>query len=173
MVDTVSASFSKFGLPKPEFSTADRATFNQVAQANFDQFNFIGESALDELRFNLHNQAITGQPLSSFVDTIKSATVGVGAAGSPLANHATTYANTAILSFGGETIKQAGEAIGAELWEVVGPSDQKTREECQQALADPIRTKDEWMQHSGADGQPYWGGTPGGWNCRHQLFPVL
>jgi hypothetical protein len=98
-----------------------------------------------------------------------------------MANHAYTISNTAVLNFGGEVLITAGNNVfdalnipeGERMWEVVGPLDDVTRDECETALADPIRTWDEWLQHSNANGEPYVGGTPGGFNCRHQLFPVV
>lgn len=167
MVGNVRSSFKQYGLPKPEFSDVQKETFRQIAGADFEEFAFIGESAMDTLRFELHRQAISSVPFSEMVSRVKAATVGLDGKGSPLANYAYTHANTAILNFGGEAVKQAGEAIGAEMWEVLGPLDQKTREECRDALADPIRTEKDW-QAAG-----YWGGTPGGFNCRHQLWPVV
>jgi hypothetical protein len=171
--DVVAGSFKARGLPRPEYTTVDAETWSLMAKADFERLQLNGIKAVDELRLGLYQDAIAGQPFSAFVDRIQAATVGFDGKASVLRNQANAIANTAILNFGGEVVKQAGEAIGAEFWEVVGPNDSVTREECQRALAVPIRTKEEWMQAEGADGQPYWGGTPGGWNCRHQLFPVL
>ena len=169
LVKTVGALHKTLGLPPPVFSTADKATFQQIANADFRQFAFIGNSAMSELRFGLFSQAVSGQSFAALTQSVKAATVGVDGKGSPLSNHAKTHANTAILSLGGETTIAAAKSIGATRFEVVGPFDTKTRDECVSALADPVRTEEEWKQHSGADGQPYWGGTPGGFNCRHQL----
>ncbi len=160
-------------LPSPKFTTADAEIFAGLASADLQAFSAVGTQAMDELRLGLYKQAVSGQPFSALVDSIAAATIGVDGKGSPMANHARTIANTAVLDFGGEVLRVAGENIGAEQWEVVGPNDDVTRVECQEALSDPIRTKAEWMQHEGATGQPYFGGTPGGWNCRHQLFPVV
>jgi hypothetical protein len=163
MVEVVSAEMQGLGFPKAVYSTADKTTFAQMASADLEQFEFIGESAMSELRFGLFSQSVSNQPFSAMVDSVKAATVGLDAKGSPLANHAYTHANTAVLSFGGEVSIKNAQALGVKEFEVVGPLDDKTREVCQHALADPIRTEEEWQA---AD---YWGGSPGGWNCRHHL----
>ena len=167
IVESVKKDFGKRKLPPVEFSTASIDTFKQIATADLEAFNIIGTKAVDDLRHELYRGALANKPFSSMVDVIKAATVGLDKKGSPLKNYAYTYANTATLSFAGEAVKAAGEDLGAEKWEVVGPLDDATRDECRAALSDPIRTEKEW--HS-AD---YWGGSPGGWNCRHILYPVL
>jgi hypothetical protein len=168
--ETIEA-FSRRGLPAPEFSTVDRQDFRALAQMDLDQFNNIGVSAMNELRLGLVQNAVSATPFSTMVEAVRAATVGVDGKGSPLSNHAFTHANTSILNFQGEVLKDAGESIGFDgdddLWEVVGPSDGATREVCQNALANPVRTREQW------EAAGYWGGTPGGWNCRHQLFPFF
>jgi len=166
MVGTVDSSFTAAGLASPSFTTVDTLTFQQLAGADFAQFEFIGAAAMDELRFGLHRQAVANVPFSRLVESVKAATVGIDGKGSPLANHAYTHANSAILSFGGEVSIAAGKAIGAKEWEIVGPLDAKTRDVCVAALADPVRTEAEWQA---AD---YWGGIPGGYNCRHHFRPA-
>lgn len=164
-------AFKRRGLPAPEFTTVDKADMRALAQMDLDQFNNIGVSAVSQLRLGLVQNAVAGSGFSAMVDAVRAATVGVDAKGSPLSNHAYTHANTSILNFQGETLIKAGESIGFDseddLWEVVGPLDGATREVCQNALANPVRTQEQW-QSAG-----YWGGTPGGWNCRHQLFPFF
>jgi hypothetical protein len=162
-------AFAGRDLPAPSFSTVNKETMLQIARADLEGFASIGTKAMDDLRLGLYKQAVGGQPFAQLVETIRASTVGTTAAGSPLSNYSYTHANTAMLDFNGEVVRMAGESIGFDsddsLWIVVGPDDDKTREVCEEALADPIRTKAEW-QDAG-----YWGGTPGGWNCRHQLFP--
>ena len=168
--ETIEA-FSRRGLPTPEFSTVDRQDFRALAQMDLDQFNNIGVSAMNELRLGLVQNAVSAAPFSTMVDAVRAATVGVDGKGSPLSNHAFTHANTSILNFQGEVLKDAGESIGFgdndSLWEVVGPLDDATRDVCVSALADPVRTREQW------ESIDYWGGTPGSWNCRHQLFPFF
>lgn len=164
---TVAAAMKDRGLPSPKFSTADAEIFAGLATADLQAFTAVGVNAMDELRLGLYKQAVSGMPFSDLVASVRAATVGIDGKGSPMANHANTIANTAILDFGGETLRIAGENIGAEKWEAVGPLDEVTRDVCVDALADPVRTESDWKS---AD---YWGGTPGGWNCRHQLFPVV
>jgi len=170
---TVATAMTDRKLPPPKFTTADAEIFAGLAKADLQAFSAAGTNAMSELRLGLYKQAVSNQPFSALVESVRAATVGVDGKGSPMANHAKTIANTAILDFGGETLRIAGENIGATQWQVVGPNDDVTREECREALSDPVRTESEWKQHEGADGEPYWGGTPGGWNCRHQLFPVV
>jgi hypothetical protein len=168
--ETIDA-FKRRGLPAPEVTTVDRVDMRALAQMDLDQFNNIGVSAMNELRLGLVQNAVASTPFSTMVDAVRAATVGVDGKGSPLSNHAYTHANTSILNFQGETLIKAGESIGfdssTDLWEVVGPLDGATRDVCQNALANPVRTQEQW-QDAG-----YWGGTPGGWNCRHQLFPFF
>ena len=162
-------AFKRRGLPTPEFSTVDKADMTALAQMDLDQFNNIGISAMNELRLTQVQNAVSAVPFSTQVEAIRAATVGVDVAGSPLSNHAFTHANTSILNFQGETVIKAAESVGVDsdddLWEVSGVSDDRTRDVCLNALANPIRTRKEWEDAG------YWGGTPGGWNCRHQLFP--
>lgn len=165
------AAFSRRGLPTPEFSTVDRKDFRALAGMDLKEFNNIGISAMNQLQLGLVQNAVSSVPFSTMVEDIKAATVGVDGKGSPLSNHSKTHANTAILNFQGETLIKAGESIGFtgedDLWEVVGPLDGATREVCVAALARPVRTRAEW------ESIDYWGGTPGKWNCRHQLFPFF
>jgi len=163
----VRKTFSAADFPPPRFSTPTKELFSSIAQADLEGFANIGTNGLDQLRLNLFRQAVSNEPFSSLVETVRDATVGTAKNGAPMANYAETHANTAIQNFQGEVLREAGESIGAEDWEVVGPLDQVTRPACLDALADPIRTQDEWLA---AD---YWGGAPGGWNCRHQLFPYF
>lgn len=153
--------------PKPVLTKASAETLGGLARIDLDEFAKIGEGAIDELRLTLYRQAVGNQQFSAMVNTIKAATVGLDAKGSPMARHAFTHANTAVLQFQGEVIREVGENLGADKWEVVGPDDDVTRDVCQDALADPIRTEKEWQADN------YWGGAPGGWNCRHQLIPVF
>lgn len=165
------AAFSRRGLPTPEFSAIDKIDLGTLAKADIAQFNNIGISAMNELNLTQVENAVSAVPFSTQVESIRAATVGVDGKGSPLSNHAFTHANTSILNFQGEVLKDAGESIGFDgdddLWEAVGPSDGKTRDVCVAALNNPVRTRAQWIE---AD---YWGGTPGGFNCRHQLFPFF
>jgi hypothetical protein len=168
LADDIKGTFARAkDFPKPVLTEASAATFQGLATVDLDEFAKIGEGAIDELRLQLYRQAVGNQPFSAMVRTIKAATVGVDGKGSPMANHAYTHANTAVLQFQGEVIREIGEQLDADKWEVVGPNDDVTRDACQNALADPVRTEKEW-QSAG-----YWGGAPGGWNCRHQLIPVF
>jgi hypothetical protein len=155
------------GLPPIRYTGADAQLFKTIAAADLEAFGLIGVRAMDELRLGLYRQAVSGAPFSQMVEAVRAATVGTSVTGSPLRNYAYTYANTAHLSFSGEVILQAGESIGAEHWEVIGPLDGVTRDVCTDALHEPIRTKQEWIDAG------YWGGTPGGWNCRHYFVPVI
>lgn len=160
-VDALTEAFSDRKLPPPKFSGADVTTMQQLATADIAGLAIIGEYALDNLRLSLYKGAVGGSSFKDLVASISDAIDG------PLKNHAYTYANTAQLNFSGEILRQAGESLGAERWEVIGPNDGLTREVCVNALRNPIRTTDEWKSAG------YFGGTPGGWNCRHQLFPVF
>ena len=153
--------------PEPILTEASAATFQGLARIDLEQFAKIGEQATDELRLSLYRQAVGNQPFNIMVDTVKQATVGLDGKGSPMANHAYAHANTAVLKFQGEVIREVGEELGADRWEVVGPLDDKTREACRNALANRVRTKKQWQEAG------YFGGAPGGWSCRHQLFPVF
>ncbi|MCK5019402.1 MAG: hypothetical protein KAS32_20255 [Candidatus Peribacteraceae bacterium] len=167
----VSKTYAANDLPSPKYVAADAQVFTGLAQVDLDNFAAIGEKALEDLRLGLYRQAVASEPFSNLVETIRAATVGVDGKGSAMANHAYTHANTAMLNFQGETLRIAGESLGFDsddsLWEVVGPDDEVTRDVCEAALAEPVRTKAEWIAAG------YWGGTPGGWNCRHQLFPYF
>lgn len=168
--ETIDA-FARRGLPAPEFTAVDRQDFRALAQMDLDQFNNIGISAMNELRLGLVQNAVSATPFSTMVEAVRAATVGVDGKGSPLSNHAFTHANTSILNFQGETLIKAGESIGFDgdddPWEAVGPSDSKTRDVCVAALNNPVRTRAQWQSVD------WWGGTPGGHNCRHQLFPFF
>ena len=161
--------FTKFDLPAPKFTTVDTRTMQALSRADLEGFASIGTKAMDDLRLGIYKQAVASQPFSELVATVKAATVGTAKNGSALSNYAYTHANTAMLNFEGEVLRMAGESIGFDggddLWIVEGPDDAVTRDVCQDALNDPVRTKEEWQDIG------YWGGTPGGWNCRHQLFP--
>lgn len=167
----VSTLFDSLNLPAPKFTTADAELFRQLSNNDFTRFLDIGESAVNELRTALVADAVAGVPFADMVERVNAATVGIDGKNSPLANHAFTHANTAVLEFSGQAAQAAGESIGFDgpdsLWQVVGPDDSVTRDVCLAALAEPIRTKQEW-QDAG-----YWGGTPGGWNCRHILVPFV
>ena len=154
-------------LPPPQFTTVSAETFAGLAKLDLQTFSAIGEKAVDDLRLGLYRQAVSGMPLEELTKTLKASTVGVSKKGSPLSNYSKTHANTAILNFQGEVLREAGESIGAEFWEVVGPDDDVTRDVCDDALSNPVRTQKDWIAAG------YWGGTPGGWNCRHQLFPYF
>ena len=178
---TVAGAMKDRKLPPPKFTAADAEIFAGLASADLQAFSAIGRNAMDELRIGLYKQAVSNQPFSALVRSVAAATVGVDGKGSPMANHARTIANTAVLDFGGEVLRVAGENIfdqfnvpeSERLWEIVGPDDAVTRDSCSEALSDPIRTKAEWLQHTNENGDPYFGGAPGGFNCRHQFFPVV
>ncbi len=180
----IKKEFAGRNLPPIKYSTADVETFKQIATADLEAFNVIGVKAMDDLRLGLYRQSLSSEPFSNMVDKIHKSTIGETKQArssktgellrrkdgglykkSPLSNYAYTYANTSYQSFGGEVARVAGEAIGVEKWECVGPLDGKTRPECVAALADPIRTKEEWQD---AD---YW--TYSRYNCRHTLYPSI
>ena len=167
----VSKAFAARSLPAPQYSTVSAETFSGLARIDLQNFSAIGAKAMDDLRLGLYRQTIGGDSFKNIVKTIKVSTVGIDGKGSPLSNHSYTHANTSILNFNGEVTREAGESIGFggddSLWEVVGPNDAVTRDVCQAALANPVRTKEEWVAVD------YWGGSPGGWNCRHELFPYI
>lgn len=168
--ETIEA-FSRRGLPTPEFTAIDRQDFRALAKMDLKQFNNIGISAMNELQLGLVQNAVSATPFSTMVEAVRAATVGVDGKGSPLSNHAFTHANTSILNFQGEVLKDAGESIGFDgdddLWEAVGPLDGVTRDVCVAALNNPVRTRSQWQAVD------WWGGAPGGHNCRHQLFPFF
>ena len=167
----VSKAFAARKLPAPQYSTVSAETFSGLARIDLQNFSAIGSKAMDDLRLGLYRQTIGGANFKDVVKTIQASTIGLDGKGSPLSNHSYTHANTSILNFNGEVTREAGESIGFgeddSLWEVVGPNDGATRDVCQSALAEPVRTKEEWIA---AD---YWGGSPGGWNCRHELYPYI
>lgn len=163
IVEQVNLEFAAARLPPPQFTAASVELFQTIAKADLEQFNVIGQKAVDDLRRELYRYSISSRPFSDMVAVIRDS---IGA-DSPLARYAYTYANTAALQFSGAAIIEAGESIGADKWEVVGPNDSITRQVCRDALRNPVRTKKEWIAAN------YWGGAPGGWNCRHQLRPHL
>lgn len=167
IINEVKKDFADMGLPPVKLNTANIDKLKTIAQADLEMFRAIGTKAMDDLRLELFRHSIASRPFSEMVKTIKESTIGLDKKGSPLANYSYTHANTAVLNFNGEVIREAGEALGAKMWEVVGPIDDVTRDECLDALSDPVRTADEWKDAG------YWGGSPGGWNCRHQLYPVF
>jgi len=161
IVAKVKEVIAKEGGDVTKFTAAEAGTLQQIALADVQGLNAVAEKTVDELRLNLYRSALSGQPFSKLVENVRETLDG------KLKKYAYTYANTANLQFSGETVRVMGEALDADIWEVIGPDDEVTRDECSEALADPVRTKDEWIA---AD---YWGGTPGGYNCRHQLIPVF
>jgi hypothetical protein len=177
----VKDSMKARSIPLPQFTPADAEIFAGLARADLQAFTAIGRNAMDELRIGLYKQAVSNQPFSALVRSIAAATVGVDGKGSPMANHARTIANTAVLDFGGEVLRVSGENIfdqlgipeDEQLWEAVGPIIDTSRQSCIDAIEDNVRTKAAWLQHTNEAGEPWWGGTPGGFNCQHQLFPVL
>lgn len=160
--EAVKKAFAKRKLPAPKFSTISVETFTGLARIDLEMFQAIGSKAMEDLRIGLYKQTIAGQSFKDIVKTIKASTTGVGKNNSPLYNYSYTHANTAILNFNGEVIKAAGESIGfdkdSSKWQVVGPLDSKTREECRNALETPVRTRKQWLDAG------YFGGSPGGYN---------
>lgn len=167
----VNKAFAARKLPPPQFSTVSVETFQGLASIDLNAFSAIGNKAMEDLRVGLYKQVIGGADFKGVVNTIKASTTGLAGNGSPLSNYAYTQANTAILGFNGEVTRVAGESIGFDSdddeWEVIGPEDSRNRDECIEALADPVRPRGLWIS---AD---YWGGAPGGYNCRHELFPYI
>lgn len=166
---TVSKAFAARGLPAPQYSTVSKETFQGLARMDLAGFKAIGTKAVDDLRLGIYRQTISGAKFQDIVKTIRASTVGTSVKGSPLRNYSYTHANTAVLNFNGEVIREAGESIGFDsdddLWEITGPVDDATRDICNDAMSDPVRTRGEWI------GMGYWGGSPGGYNCRHEFFP--
>ena len=167
VIDEVKEDFKDLDLPPPKFTAANTERLKAIARSDLENFNAIGTDAMDTLRQELFRQAVAAEPFENMVNKVREKTTGIGKDGSPLKNHSYTHANTAILRFNGEVIREAGDSLGAKKWEVVGPLDSVTRDVCRTALGDPIRTAEEWKAAG------YWGGAPGGWNCRHQLYPVF
>lgn len=157
------------GGPDFKYSQIDRDTFKQIAGVDLSKFNDLGRSGVSELHFQLFNQAVVSAPFSDMVEAIRAAS-GV------MTNAAKTQANTALLSFSGQAMITAGEEVGFDgpdsMWKVQGPSDSITRDVCVNALNNPLRTRAEW-ESAASDwpGSGYFGGSPGGWNCRHWLVP--
>jgi hypothetical protein len=153
------------GGPDFKYSTVDRETFKQIAGVDLSKFSDLGTAGVSELHFQLFNQSVTAVPFSEMVAAIEKASTGV------MYHQAKTQANTAILSFSGQAMQKAGEEVGFDtpdsMWKVQGPSDSLTRDVCQAALSDPIRTRAEW------ESVGYFGGAPGGHNCRHWLIPYF
>ena len=166
IVDAVKSDFGKRGLPPAKFSTVTAETFQSISQTDLEKFRVLGTKAMDDMRFELYRHAISSRPFSDMVNTIRAATVGVDGKGSPLGNYSYTHANTAILDFSKAAVRLAGEEIGADKWEVVGPDDDATRKECHDALQKPVRTKEEWNNVG------YWGEGER-YNCRHTLYPYF
>jgi hypothetical protein len=169
--EATAKSFAARGLPSPKFTTISAETFTGMARIDLQGFSAIGIDAMDKLRLGVYRQTVAGLPFSEVVKTVRDATVGTSVKGSPLSNYAYTHANTAVLAFNGEVTKEAGDSIGFDspdsLWEVIGPEDDATRDVCLSALGDPVRTRQEWIDAG------YFGGAPGGFNCRHELVPYL
>ncbi len=168
---TVKKAFAARGLPAPKYTTVSKETFAGLAKMDLAGFKAIGGKAMDDLRLGIYRQTISGAKFKDTVALIKKSTTGVSAKGSALSNYSYTHANTAILNFNGEVTREAGESIGFDsdddLWEITGPQDAATRDECNEAMSDPIRTRGEWLAVG------YWGGAPGGFNCRHEFYPSL
>lgn len=165
IVEAVKKDFAARDLPPAVFTKPNADLFSQIAMADLSMFSAIGEKAIADLHYELYRHALSSRPFSDMVRVIKASTVGTSVKGSPLRNYSYTHANTAILNFSGEVIREAGESIGAKNWKVLGPLDSLTRPVCRAAFSDRVRTEEEWKDAG------YWGGTPGGYNCRHQLYP--
>ena len=167
----VTKLFAGLGGPKPSLATASKETLAHMARADLTNFAALGRQGVQTLHFGVYKAMVGRQEFSSIVDMVRRATVGVQGKRGSMANHAYTHANTAFQQFSGEVVISAAESVGHggpdSLWEVTGPSDDATRDVCSDALADPIRTRKEW------EAAGYWGGAPGGWNCRHQVEPVF
>jgi hypothetical protein len=158
------------GGPDFKYSQVDRETFKQIQNVDLSKFDELGRAGVSELHYQLFNQAVSSAPFSDMVTAIETAAAG------PMSNHAKTHANTAMLSFSGEAMIKAGEELGFDdpesKWRVQGPRDSITRDVCNKALNEPVRTRAEWeAAPSDWPGSGYFGGSPGGWNCRHWLVP--
>lgn len=169
--DQVSRAFAARKLPAPQYTTVSAETFSGLARIDLQNFQAIGAKAMEDLRLGLYRQTIGGESFKNIVKTIKASTVGIDGKGSPLSNHSATHANTAILNFNGEVTREAGESIGFgeddSLWELVHGMDGATRDICLDAFSKPVRTRKEWIDID------YFGGSPGGWNCRGELYPYI
>jgi hypothetical protein len=166
IVDAVKADFDARDLPAVKFGKVTAETFTNIAKADLEMFTAIGTKAVDDMRLELYRHAVSSRPFSDMVNTIRKATVGLDGKGSPLSNYAYTHANTAILDFSKAATREAGIELDAKEWEVVGPDDDVTREECSNALNNPVRTREEW------ESAGYWGEGKR-WNCRHTLYPYF
>ncbi len=162
----VERSLAAAGIPNAVFTTVDNLTFQQISLADFEAFEILGAKAMDDLRQGLYRMAVQGNSFDQMVDAIRESTIGTTAKGTPLANFSRTHANTAALRFANNVSVAAGERLGTDEFEVVGPLDAATRDICLDALSDPIRTKQEWIDAG------YWADR-GGWNCRHILRPFF
>lgn len=151
---------TKAGVPNPKFGPEAAQTLTQISLVDMQALGETGENIIKELNRSLYFSALSELPFNELVKQIEKST-------GKLSSYAYTYANTASLKFSGEMARIIGEEVEADKWRVTGPLDETTREECRRALRNPVRTKQEWID---AD---YWGGTPGGWNCRHILEPVV
>jgi len=171
MTGAVELAFNKRLLPPPVFSTVSAETFAGLAQMDLQNFSSIGTKAMDDLRMGIYRNTVAGANFKDTVNLIKASTVGLDGKGSALANHSYTHANTAILNFQGEVVQKAGESIGFDgddsLWELVHVMDAATRDICVDAYTDPVRTRAEWLAID------YFGGSPGGYNCRGILYPYI
>lgn len=167
IVQAVMTDFAAKKLPAVSFTQVNVETFQQIALADLQMFDNIGKKAVDDIRLELYRHSVSSRPFSDMVRTIRASTVGVSKRGTPLKNYSYTHANTAILNFGDDVIRVAGEEIGADRWQVLGPNDSVTRDVCRRALARPIRTKEEWITAK------YWARTPKRWSCRHYTYPYF
>lgn len=140
------------------FTKTDMATFNTLSKLNFDDLFRIGKDASDVLLTDLRASILTGQRLKTVkADLIKK-----------LDNNLKRYADTYMTTARNQLMQQA-EILGVGdadvIWEYVGPSDSKNRQECAYALEKRYFTKEEMDSFNENYGMR--------WNCRHVFMAVL
>jgi hypothetical protein len=153
-------------LPAVAFKAEQGSALAAALNAKYEGWDRVAQGIIDKTRQLVSSATVTGIPGETLAAQL------VKEAGA-LEQHARTYIETAQQAQLRESWIAAGQSMGAERYEYVGPMDDRTRPFCRDLLnqGGTHTLEDVGKMKNGQSLSVVTYG--GGWNCRHDWVPVL
>ena len=142
------------------FTEADLAIIKNIKELEIQAFIDIGNNAAQQLKRDLYKYSLSDMNKKDIITNISNSL-----AGTDLAKHSTTYANTAISNYNQSIIDIKSAGVTGEVYIYRGVTDKKTRKFCSCVVK-------QKKYYDKSDANSLRNDKRRQWNCRHVIVAV-